>query len=87
MKREIEEVVGIDCSNAIMVSAKQVHFSHHPKRQKACSNERSLSEATSLSKVALASLEEAKCSLLIAVSKLLAVRWSYLDRASALTRP
>ena len=24
VKREIEEVVGIDCSNAIMVSAKQV---------------------------------------------------------------
>lgn len=26
VKREIEEVVGIDCSNAIMVSAKQVDY-------------------------------------------------------------
>lgn len=26
VKREIEEVVGIDCSNAIMVSAKQVNL-------------------------------------------------------------
>ena len=30
VKREIEEVIGLDCSNAIMVSAKQVCYRHLP---------------------------------------------------------
>ena len=31
VKREIEEVVGLDCSNAIMVSAKQVTQAENKK--------------------------------------------------------